>query len=170
MKESFKGSLLAWGWVWEWVVLGSRGEKRKMENRDQSAEFHYLVANRTNKSQMKQEASSRETEGSACYCALIHHCQLNLLCPVAAINLLLHSSIPEPTDTTQNSLRWTAFTKQTHSLFWAPALKETPKPARREGLPILGGSHALLLDFNLFISQKATLIGPIVWGEFFHTL
>lgn len=57
-----------------------------------------------NKSQMKQAASSRATEGSSrCY-ALIHHCQLNLLCPAAAINLLLHISILAPTDTAQNTI------------------------------------------------------------------
>lgn len=54
-----------------------------------------------NESRMKREASSHTTEGSSCYYALIHHCQLNLLCPAAAINLLLHIAIPEPTDTTQ---------------------------------------------------------------------
>lgn len=58
-----------------------------------------------NKSQMKQEASSRTTEGSPCSPALIHHCQLNLLCPAAAINLLPHISIPEPTDTTERGFK-----------------------------------------------------------------
>lgn len=71
-----------------------RGEVKREKKQQKSFSRISLFSCLTdpNKSQMKQEASSRATEGSSCYYALIHHCQLNLLCPAAAINLFLHIS------------------------------------------------------------------------------
>lgn len=76
-----------------------RWEEKKGKQKSVSRISLFSCLTDPNKSQMKQEASSRAAEGSSCYYALIHHCQLNLLCPAAAINLLLPLSILEPMDT-----------------------------------------------------------------------
>lgn len=90
-----------------------------------------------NKSQTRQEASSRATEGSSRYYALIHHCQLNLLCPAAAINLLLPISIPEPRHGTEIKLQ----------VDWLHESVGGPEPGSQEsvGLPV----RPLCTDFPI---------------------
>lgn len=95
-----------------WRRRGEKG-KKTLTTKQKSVSGISLFSCLTdpNKSQMKQEASSHATEGSSCYYALIHHCQLNLLCPAAAINLFLHIS---KTGTTDNTFTLSFF----HSIFF----------------------------------------------------
>lgn len=107
---------------------------------------------------MKQEASSSATEGSACYCALIHHCQLNLLCPAAAINLLLHTSIPKPTDTTHNTVEGGLLHKAgtPTAVSISSGGRSRACKARRGGLPILGLTPYDQLLITLYVTKSST--------------